>query len=377
MKMKKNFYFLGVFLASIGAACAQDRTIGPEIITPENPDYTVETIVDGLSNPWGMTFLPDGTLLITEKEGELISFKNGTKTNVEGLPEIVVQGQGGFMDVVLHPDYENNGWVYFSYVSPEGEGEGSNTAISRAKLNDNKLTDLEVLYKASPNSTKGQHFGSRIAFDDEGYLYFSIGERGDRDINPQDITRDGGKVYRLHDDGKIPSDNPFVDKGDAKTAIFSYGHRNPQGMIKHPETGEIWVNEHGPRGGDEINVVEKGANFGWAVLTYGINYDGTEMTEERSRSGMKQPLYYWLPSIAPSGFAVVTGSIYPEWEGDILVGSLKFSYVEKLTLENNKVVKREKLMDGVGRVRNVVLGPDGYIYAGIEGKGIVKLVPNT
>lgn len=374
--MKENFNFLGLFIVSIGVACAQDRTIGPEIITPENSAYTVETVVDGMRIPWGLAFLPDGTLLITEKEGEMISFKNGTKTTIEGLPETVVQGQGGLMDVVLHPDYEENGWIYFSYASPAGEGQGSNTAISRAKLNNNRLTNLEVLYKAAPNSTRGQHFGSRITFDDEGFLYFSIGDRGDLDTNPQDITRDGGKVYRLHDDGKVPADNPFVNEAKAKTAIYSYGHRNPQGMVKHPETGEIWVNEHGPRGGDEINVVEKGANFGWGVVTYGINYNGTEITEERSRPGMKQPLYYWLPSIAPSGFAVVTGSVYPEWENELLVGSLKFSYVEKLTLQNNKVVKREKIMDGVGRVRNVIIGPDGYIYAGVEGKGIVKLVPD-
>ncbi|MEX2592707.1 MAG: PQQ-dependent sugar dehydrogenase [Anditalea sp.] len=373
--MKKNYLSMLFFLTTVGFACAQDRTIGPEIITPENEDYTVETIIDGMQIPWGMTFLPDGSLLVTEKEGEMIRFKDGEKTIIEGLPEITVQGQGGFMDIILHPDYENNGWLYFTYASSEGEGEGANTAIARAKLTDNKLTDLQVLYKASPNSDRGQHFGSRMAFDDEGYLYFSIGDRGDNENNPQDITRDGGKIYRINDDGSIPEDNPFVDEANAKTAIYSYGHRNPQGMIKHPDTGAIWVNEHGPRGGDEINVIKKGANYGWPVITYGINYDGIEITEERSKPGMEQPLYYWLPSIAPSGFAVVTGEVYPEWEDDLLIGSMKFSYLEKLTLENNKVVKREKLMDGVGRVRNVKIGPDGHIYAGLDGKGIVKLVP--
>jgi glucose/arabinose dehydrogenase len=373
--MKKNFLSMFIFLAIMGFACAQDRTIGPEITTPENENYTVETVIDDMQIPWGMAFLPDGSLLVTEKEGEMFRFKDGEKTKIEGLPEVTVQGQGGLMDVVLHPDYENNGWLYFSYASSEGEGEGANTAISRAKLNGNKLTDLQLLYKASPNSERGQHFGSRITFDEEGYMYFSIGDRGDNQNNPQDITRDGGKIYRLNDDGSVPSDNPFVNEPNAKTAIYSYGHRNPQGMIKHPETGEIWVHEHGPRGGDEINVIKKGANYGWPVITYGITYDGTEITEERSKPGMEQPLYYWLPSIAPSGFAVVKGDVYPEWEDDLLVGSLKFSYLEKLTLENNKVVKREKLMDGVGRLRNVRIGPDGHIYAGLDGKGIVKLVP--
>ena len=373
--MKKTFSSALFFLSAIGFACAQDRTIGPEIITPETSDYTVETIVEDMKIPWGMTFLPDGSLLITEKEGEMIHFKDGQKTTIEGLPEVTVQGQGGLMDVILHPDYENNGWLYFSYASSAGEGEGANTAISRAKLANNKLTDLQVLYKASPNSEKGQHFGSRMVFDEEGYLYFSIGDRGDNKNNPQDITRDGGKVYRINDDGSIPSDNPFVNEPNAKTAIYSYGHRNPQGMVHHPETGEIWVHEHGPRGGDEINVIKKGANYGWPVITYGINYDGTEITEERSKPGMEQPLYYWLPSIAPSGFAVVSGDVYPEWEEDLLVGSLKFSYIEKLTLKDNKVIKREKLIDGVGRVRDVMVGPDGYIYAGLEGKGIIKLIP--
>src|SRR5690606_5952464 len=197
--------------------------------------------------------------------------------------KVTVQGQGGLMDIILHPDYEKNGWLYLSYASSEGEGEGANTAIARAKLENNRLTGLQVLYKASPNSTRGQHFGSRMVFDDEGYLYFSIGDRGDNENNPQDISRDGGKVYRIHDDGTIPKDNPFVNKSNAKTAIFSYGHRNPQGMILHPDSREVWVHEHGPRGGDEINIVKKAANYGWPVITYGINYNGTEITDQRSK----------------------------------------------------------------------------------------------
>ena len=373
--MKRHLTFIVAFSTSMGFACAQDRTIGPEIITPEGENYTVETIIEGMQIPWGMAFLPDGGMLITEKKGELIHLKDGVKTNITGLPKMTVQGQGGFMDVVLHPEYESNGWLYLSYASPEGEGRGANTTIARAKLSGSTLTDLQVLYKAGPNTTRGQHFGSRIAFDNEGYLYFSIGDRGDLNVNPQDVTRDGGKVYRINDDGSIPSDNPFVDTPNAKKAIYSYGHRNPQGMIKHPVTGEIWVHEHGPRGGDEINVVRKGANYGWPTITYGINYSGTEITKERSRPGMEQPLYYWLPSIAPSGFAYITGAVYPEWEGEILVGSLKFAYLEKLTLNNNKVIKREKLINGLGRVRDVRIGPDGHIYASVEGRGIVKLVP--
>ncbi|MFD1095513.1 PQQ-dependent sugar dehydrogenase [Salegentibacter chungangensis] len=338
-------------------------------------EYKHEVVVSGLQIPWGFTFLPDGSMLITEKSGELIHFINGQKQQVSGAPSVYNHGQGGFLDVVLHPDYENNGWIYFTYASTEGEGEGGNTSLIRAKLNNNQLTDKEVLYKATPNTTKGQHFGSRIVFDKQGYLYFSAGDRGARDVNPQDITRDNGKVYRLNDDGSIPSDNPFVGKENAVEAIYSYGHRNPQGMLLNPETGEVWVHEHGPKGGDEINVVKKGANYGWPVVTYGENYSGTPITDETSRPEFESPIYYWLPSIAPSGFAYVTSDKYPELKGDLLVGSLKFTYLEHLTLDGKTVTAREKLLTGIGRLRDVRQGPDGFIYAAVEGTGIVKLLP--
>jgi len=291
------------------------------------------------------------------------------------IPEIYVRGQGGFLDIELHPNYEENGWIYFSYSSSEGDGKGGNTAIMRAKLEGNSLINLEQLYKGVPNTTKGQHFGSRLEFDTKGYLYFSIGDRGNRDVNPQDVTRDGGKIYRLHDDGNIPEDNPFVDKSGAKKAIFSYGHRNPQGLALHPKSGKLWEHEHGPRGGDEINVVEKGKNYGWPVITYGINYIGTKITDETSRQGMEQPIYQWTPSIAPCGMTFVSSDKYPDWKGNLLVGSLAFQYLERLEIKNNQVVYREKLLDGMGRVRNVKQSPDGYIYVGIEGKGIYKLEP--
>lgn len=335
--------------------------------------YGFEMVVEGLNIPWGFTFMPDKSILITEKNGDIIHFKNGEKIKISGGPEVYDRGQGGLLDVVLHPEYESNDWIYFSYASPEGSADGGNTAIMRVKLEGNKLTSKEVLYKASPNTTKGQHFGSRIAFDKNGYLFFSAGERGERDVNPQDISRDNGKVYRLNDDGSIPSDNPFVGEENAVEAIYSYGHRNPQGMILNPETGEIWVHEHGPKGGDEINVVEKGANYGWPVVTYGENYSGTPITDERSKPGMKDPIFYWLPSIAPSGFAYVTSEKFPELKGNLLVGSLKFQYLELLELDGKKITKRTKLIDGAGRMRDVRQGPDGDIYVAIEGKGIAKL----
>ncbi|NNE78408.1 MAG: PQQ-dependent sugar dehydrogenase, partial [Pricia sp.] len=322
-------------------------------------------------------FLPDESIFVTEKSGELIHFKDGKKTQISNVPEVYNRGQGGLMDVELHPDYENNGWIYISYASEEGDGKGGNTALIRAKLEDNALVNNELLYKASPNTTKGQHFGSRIRFDNDGYLFLSIGERGARDENPQDLTRDGGKIYRFYDDGKIPEDNPFVDTDNAKTAIYSYGHRNPQGLAKHPETGEMWDNEHGPRGGDEINIIKAGANYGWPLVTYGINYSGTPITDKTDMEGMTQPFHYWVPSIAPSGMAFISSDNYGDWKGSILVGSLKFQYLERLEIEGNEVVKREKLMEDIGRVRDVKEGPDGLIYVAVEGKGIYKLVPKS
>lgn len=201
-----------------------------------------------------------------------------------------------------------------------------------------------------------------------------MGERGNRDENPQDLTRDGGKIYRLNDDGTIPADNPFIDVKNAKTAIYSYGHRNPQGLTIDPITGEIWEHEHGPMGGDEINIVKKGKNYGWPVISYGINYNKTSFTELTKKEGMEEPLFYWVPSIAPNGFVIVSSDKYPDWTGNLLVGSLKFQYLERLILKDNKVVKREKLYDNIGRVRNVVQAPDGYIYMAVEGKGIYKLL---
>ncbi len=373
--MKKSIYIPCFFVVMTHLSCAQNPE--NEVSSVEDPPFEAELIVDELQIPWGMEFLPDGSMLITEKAGQIIHFKDGQKTAVANVPAVYNRGQGGLLDIHLHPDYDQNGWIYISYASEEGKEKGGNTAIIRARLQNNALTDIEKLYKATPNTTKGQHFGSRFAFDRDGYLYFSIGERGDRDVNPQDLTRDGGKIYRLHDDGKIPQDNPFVGKPGAVEAAYTYGNRNPQGMAVHPQTGEIWIHEHGPRGGDEINIVKKGTNYGWPVITYGINYSGTPITDKTSMEGMEQPIHYWVPSIAPSGMAFVSSQQYPGWQGSLLVGSLSFQYLERLVLNGNKVVKREKLMPGIGRVRDVRQGPDGLIYVAVEGKGIYRLQPKN
>ncbi len=339
-------------------------------------NYKLETVAADIANPWGMVWLPDGSMLVTEKSGTLYHIKNGSKTEIKNLPKVYSRGQGGLLDIALHPNYTKNGWIYMTFASDEGEGTGGNTKLIRAKLVDGSLTQIESLYKATPNTTKGQHFGSRIAFDNDGYLYFSVGDRGDHFVNPQDIKRDGGKIYRLNDDGSIPKDNPFVGQAGAKEAVFTYGNRNPQGMAKNPITGEIWAHEHGPKGGDEINIIKKGANYGWPLVTYGIDYDGTTISKESEKTGIEKPIYYWVPSIAPSGMAFVTSDKYPDWKGSILVGSLKFEYLELLKLKGNEVTERQKIATGVGRVRNVAQGPDGYIYMGVEGKGIVKIIPN-
>lgn len=373
--MNKSVFLVLFFIILLNTSCAQN----PEnkVSSEDNPPYTAKLFVDDLQIPWGFTFLPDGSMLITEKSGEIIRFMNGKKMKISNVPEVYQRGQGGLLDIEIHPNYKENGWIYISYASTDGPEKGGHTAIMRAKLKNNSLVQKQVLYKASPNTTKGQHFGSSITFDKDGYLFFSIGERGERDVNPQDITRDGGKIYRIYDDGRIPEDNPFVNEAGAKTAIYSYGHRNPQGLVKHPETGEIWDNEHGPRGGDEINIIKKGANYGWPLVTYGINYSGTPITDKTKMEGTEQPIHYWVPSIAPSGMAFITSNKYNGWKGSLLVGSLAFQYLERLELEENKVVKREKLLDKKGRVRAVKQGPDGLIYVGVEGKGIYKLIPKN
>jgi quinoprotein glucose dehydrogenase len=346
----------------------------PEAVSPEKT-YEYEVVAENITIPWGFDFLPDGSMLVTAKNGEIFHVVDGEKKAVSGAPDIYNQGQGGLLDIAVAPDFANNSWIYITYSSQEGDEEGGNTALMRAKFENGKLTNRDDLYKAEPNTTKGQHFGSRIVFDQEEHLFFSIGDRGNRDENPQDITRDGGKVYRLNLDGSIPEDNPFVGEENAKEAIYSYGHRNPQGMILNDATGEVWVNEHGPKGGDEINIVKPGKNYGWPVVTYGENYDGTTITEERTGPEFQNPVTYWRPSIAPSGFEKVTSNKYPDLKGGFLVGSLKFQYLEYLKIEDNKVTKREKLLEGLGRVRDVQQGPDNFIYVAVEGTGVIKLLP--
>jgi len=348
----------------------------PAIVSTKHQSFKIDTVAKGLNVPWGMAFLPDGDLLVTERSGELFRFGGGKlKAIIGGVPEVMAQGQGGLMDVVLHPKYKENGWIYISYSQKAPDGVGGNTAIFRAKLKDNQLVDQQELFKAMPNTTSGVHFGCRMVFDDQGYLYFSVGERGKKE-NAQTLTNHCGKIPRISEDGRIPADNPFVKTEGAMPTIYSYGHRNPQGIDIHPVSRRIYNNEHGPRGGDEINLVGKANNYGWPVITYGINYDGTILSEFKAKEGMEQPVFQWTPSIGPSSMKFVTGDKYSGWKNDILSGSLSFKYLERVRLENGKVTEQEKLLENAGRVRHVTIGPDGFIYVATESPGIVvKLVP--
>ena len=375
-----NIFNLSVLLIILSNfSCAQDlKPIDSEAdnsILVDESNYEMELIFEDENIIWSIEFFEDNSILAAVKSGKLFHYINGEKIEIGGLPEIYLRGQGGLMDIVLHPDFKENNWLYFSYASEDTGEKGGNTTISRAKLINNNLVDLEVLYKASPNTRKGQHFGGRLTFDNENYLYFSVGDRGNRDVYPQDINLDGGKIYRINDDGSIPSDNPFFNNPNAKKAIYSYGHRNPQGMFKHPITGKIWTNEHGPRGGDEINIIKKGKNYGWPKITYGINYSGTTITKNKSLPDMEQPLYYWLPSIAHSSFEYISSDVYPNWKGSLLAGALVFKYIERIGLKNDKVVYRSKIAEDLGRPRDIKQGPDGFVYVSIEGKGIYKILP--
>ena len=376
-----NFFNLSLLFSLIllNFSYSQDLVLpldneGDNSIIVDETNYEMELVFEDKNIIWSIEFFEDNSILAAVKSGSIFHYKDGEKTEIKGLPEIYLRGQGGLMDLAFHPNFKENKWLYFSYAS-EYEGEkGGNTTIARAKLIEDSLEGLEILYKGTPNSTKGQHFGGRLEFDNEGYLYFAIGDRGNRNVNPQDLSLDGGKIYRINDDGSIPMDNPFFDTPNARKAIYSYGHRNPQGMFKHPLTGKIWTNEHGPRGGDEINIIRKGKNYGWPKITYGINYSGTTITKNKSLPGMEQPLYYWLPSIAPSCFEYISSDMYPNWKGSLLAGALVFKYVERIGLKDDKVVYRSKIAEGLGRPRDVKQGPDGLIYVAIENKGVYKIL---
>ena len=354
----------------------QNKTSKPasNIFRSEGMTIALDTIAGDMQSPWGLAQLPDGNFLITDVSGVLyLVDQHRNKTVIKNTPTVLDEGQGGLLDIALHPDYANNGWVYISYskFKKEGGSTMTTTAIMRGKIKGQAFTDQQEIFEAQPYTSTRHHYGSRIIFDDKGFLFFSVGERGREKFFPQNTITDNGKIHRLHDDGSIPKDNPFVSDAKNRGSIYSYGHRNPQGLIFDKRTGIIWEHEHGPRGGDEINIIRKGANYGWPVITYGINYDGTPITDITKKEGMEQPVIEWTPSIAPSGMAMVTSDRYPAWKGDIMSGSLRFMYLNRCVMKDNKVIRQEKLLPDIGRVRNVKMGNDGYLYVSIERPGLV------
>jgi aldose sugar dehydrogenase len=349
----------------IGAALFTNlASAADSAIRSEKHAFRVVPVVEGLAHPWSMAWLPDGRMLVTERAGRLRVVGKNFKLDprpVEGLPQIAAVGQGGLFDVVLHPRYVENGWIYLAYSGPGDGGHG--TELMRAKLDGHKLVDQQVLFRMLPKTTAGQHFGGRIVFDRKGYVYLTLGDRGDRD-RAQRLDDHAGSVIRLHDDGRVPADNPFVKQAGARPEKFTLGDRNMQGAALHPQSGELWTHEHGPQGGDEVNVMRAGRNYGWPVITYGANYgSGTRIGEGTHKQGMEQPLHKWVPSIAPSGMAFYQGDVFPQWRGNLLVGSLRDAMLVRLELDGEKIVKEERLArDAIGRIRDVRVGPDGYVY---------------
>jgi glucose/arabinose dehydrogenase len=363
---------LGTMIAgALAAGCSGQSDAAPKgPISSQQATLELVTVAGGLEHPWGMAFLPDGDVLITERPGRLRLLRSDALetpgagapelTSIGGVPEVYASGQGGLLDVALDPDFASNRLIYLSYAAA-GEG-GNSTRVARARLGQGRLEDLEVIFTALPLVRSSKHFGSRLAFDPAGHLFITVGERG-QDDRAQDLADMNGSVIRLRPDGSVPQDNPFVGRADARPEIFSYGHRNPQGMAVHPETGEVWTQEHGPRGGDEVNLIRAGVNYGWPVITYGIDYSGLPVGEGTHKEGMAQPVYYWDPSIAPSGMAFYTGDAFPEWRGDLFIGALKFELLARLELDGERVVAEERLLEGaIGRIRDVETGPDGFLY---------------
>jgi glucose/arabinose dehydrogenase len=351
--------------ALIGALTLSVQAQNPAaVVSSEKHRFKVVSLTTGLANPWSVAFLPDGRKLVSEREGRLRLIGPDFKLQaqaVEGLPAIVAQGQGGLFDVVLHPDYARNGWIYWAYNAPGPGGWG--TAMARGRLQGQRMTDVQVLFSMNPKTRGGQHFGGRIVFDRQGMVYLTLGDRGDKD-RAQSLDDHAGSVIRLHDDGRVPTDNPWVGRPSARPEKWTLGNRNIQGAALHPQTGLLWSHEHGPQGGDELNLLRAGRNYGWPVVTHGVNYGtGTRIGEGQSKPGMESPLYVWTPSIAPSGMSFVTGDRFAHWRGDLLIGALRGQVLLRLVLDGEKVVREERVLQGqVGRIRDVRVGPDGLVY---------------
>ena len=355
-----------------------DKTTLPAVLKqyPENPEpFELSLLAQNLGVPWGMVFINKKELLFTEREGNLkiLHLPTGNISSVSGLPKVCARGQGGLLDVALHPQFQTNKIIYFSF-SKKKSTRGCTTSLARAELKNRRLENIKILFSAKPLTSSQKHFGSRILVH-KGFLFFTVGDR-DRKQEAQNLNSHLGKLLRLTDDGQIPSDNPFVGQKEVQPEIWSYGHRNPQGLALHPETKEIWLQEHGPKGGDEINIIKKGANYGWPVITYGKSYAGFKIGEGVAKEGMLQPVRYWTPSIAPCGLLIYSGKKFPKWKGDLFSGALLLTHLNRIKIKNKKPIKEERLLADLNlRVRNVIEGPEGFIYISADRGWILKLKP--
>jgi glucose/arabinose dehydrogenase len=364
------------------ASAARQRT---DAASTSSVAFRVVPVVDNLRFPLSVAFLPSGDLLVAEKAGTLRRVSQGVASApIRGVPPVWSRGQGGLHEVALHPDFAENGLVYLAYAKETAAG--ATTALARGRLDGNALQDVEDLFVASTNSAAGEHFGGRIAFDQAGHLFLSVGDRGaspsgDLARHPaQDRANHQGTIVRLTLDGAVPADNPFVGEAGVRPEIWSYGHRNPQGLVFDPATGTLWSTEHGPRGGDELNVIAPGRNYGWPVITFGVNYSGTTITRDTAQAGLEQPAHYWVPSIATSGLALYTGAAFPVWQGSLMAGGLAGEQVARLSLAGSRVTAEQTLLRGqVGRIRDVRQGPDGLLYLAIDRDGgpgtVIRLEP--
>ena len=359
----------------------------------EHHAYRVVTVAEGLKDPWSMVFLPGGDMLITERLGRLRILRDGVlqPEPIPGVPKVRYQGQGGLLDVALHPNFESNRLIYLSFSKPNEDESQGTTAVVRGRFDGTRLRDVAEIFEAQAWSSGGSHYGSRLAFDSQGFLFVTVGERGGtpdpaalESWPSQDLMSHNGTTIRLHDDGRVPTDNPFVGRADALPEIWSYGHRNPQGLVIHPTTDDVLLTEHGPQGGDELNLVLPGRNYGWPVIGYGVQYGGERLHRARHLEEMEQPVQYWTPSIATSGLMIYTGDRFPEWKGNIFVGGLAGQQLHRLplipTTDGRYQVgrlERRPLLFGFGRIRDVRQGPDGYIYVAIDdrrGGGLTPIV---
>ena len=350
-------------IALIGAAFVSTSLPAKTVKTLLH-DFRVVQLANGLEHPWSIAFTPDNSILVSERPGRLRLYREGRldPQPIANVPQVVNRGQGGLFDVTLHPDFSSNQLLYLAYAA--GETDGVQTRVTRYRYDagTHKLSDEKLIFEAKPKTFSGRHFGGRMVFDTKGYLYITMGDRGKMSL-AQDISDHSGSVIRLHGDGGIPKDNPFLTKKRMRPEIYSFGHRNPQGMAVHPQTGAVWTHEHGARGGDEINIIRPGRNFGWPVITHGTDYDGSAIGIGKSAPGLEQPLYYWVPSIAPAGMAFYTGNRFIKWKNSLFIGALRGKSLIRLELEGDTIVKEERLLqNSLGRIRDVRVGPDGLLY---------------